>query len=190
MSDFNNNQCGSCYFLRDKRNDSIMFCGSCNEKGYCLQIRSYYYPDDSICSHYRNKDSYVPGNGCFITTIVCEMLCLDDKCNVLETLRGFRDNVMHKDEKYASLLHEYDTVGPQIAKELRDENDYELANAMLDYYILPTVCLVKEKKYDEAVNKYAKMTKALENYYGIQYNGEIEDKYNYVTGGHGVKVYV
>lgn len=36
----------------------------------------------------------------------------------LETMRNFRENVLQKDEKYKSLLVQYDIIGPKIAQYL------------------------------------------------------------------------
>lgn len=179
------NQCGSCYWLRDMNNDNIMFCGSSNEKGHCIYLKNCYYPDDQICSHYQNKESYVPGGGCYITTIICDILGYDDKCNILETLRSFRKDVMQKSPEYKELLYEYDTAGQQISQAIKEDTDLELINGMLDFYIIPTVNLIKEKNYSEAVLKYKNMTRSLENYYGIEYNGEVPTNYDYKNGGHG-----
>lgn len=178
-------ECGSCYWLRDMNNDNIMFDGPSNEKGHCIMQKSCYYPDDRTCSYYQNKASYVPGGGCFITTIVCDMLGFDDKCNILETLRGFRNNVMQKNPEYKDVLYEYDAVGPEIAKAIRDEEDFELINGMVDFYIIPTVNRIREKKYDDAVSIYKHMTKSLEAYYGIKYDVKAPDDYDYTNGGHG-----
>ena len=76
-------ECGSCYYLRDMDNDHHMFNGYSNDKGHCIYLGNCYYPDDNACSHHQSKDSYVPGSGCFITTIICDMLGFDDKCPIL-----------------------------------------------------------------------------------------------------------
>ena len=94
---------------------------------------------------------------------------------------------MQKDSKYRNILYEYDTVGPEIAKNVKDEEDFELVNGLVDFYIIPTVNLVREKKYDEAVSKYKTMTKSLEKYYGIEYTESAPITYDYTKGGHGVK---
>ena len=180
-------ECGSCYYLRDMKNDSVMFDGPSNEKGHCIYLKNCYYPDDSTCSYYKNKKEYVPGGGCYITTIVCDILGFDDKCNILETLRGFRKDVMQKSSEYKEILYEYDTAGPLISKSIKEDNDLELINGILDFYILPTINLIKNKKYNEAVNRYKTMTKSLENYYNIEYNDNLPLDYDYKTGGHGYK---
>ena len=179
------NKCGSCYWLRDMNDDNTMFCGTSNEKGHCIYLKNCYYPDDTICSYYQNKKSYVPGGGCYITTIICDMLGFDDKCNILETLRGFRKDVMQTSSEYKEVLYEYDTVGPKISKSIKEDKDLELINGMLDFYILPVVSLIKNKDYKEAIIRYQNMTKSLENYYGIEYTGEIPTNYDYKNGGHG-----
>ena len=172
-------------------------CGNCvnydyqgdNEKGYCSYYMTYYYPGET-CMHQepRQKSS---DSGCFITTIVCDLLGYKDDCDVLNTLRSFRDNVMQKNSEYKKMLFEYDFVGPEIAKNLKEEfeesEDKELVNAMYNFYILPTVELLKEDKQSEAVDKYVKMTNALRDYYGIKSVGEVPCCYDYTNGGHGVK---
>lgn len=163
------NQCGSCNYFE--------FEGD-NRKGYCSYYKAFYYPGDS-CSH------YTKGQSCYITTMICDMLGYSDNCEILNTLRGFRNDVMQKDPKYKEILFEYDTVGPHIANSIREERDYELINGLLDAYILPVVDEVREKKYDKAVDKYVKMTKALEDYYGLRFiQGDMKD-YDYTQGGHG-----
>ena len=113
------------------------------------------------------------------------MLGFDDKCNILETLRGFRKDVMQTSSEYKEVLYEYDTVGPKISKSIKEDKDLELINGMLDFYILPVVSLIKNKDYKEAIIRYQNMTKSLENYYGIEYTGEVPTNYDYKNGGHG-----
>ena len=184
---YNDQQCGSCYSLRSMEDDSIMFNGGCNEKGHCIVLKAVYYPDDNICSYYQNKEKFVPGGGCFITTIVCRMLGFDNNCGVLNTLRDFRNNVMQKDKKYKGILYEYDTVGPEIAEQLEAEGDMELVNAMYNFYIQPTARLIEEGKKEEAIARYTEMTKSLEDYYGLEFDGIVPNDYDYTKGGHGVK---
>lgn len=185
------NQCGTCLEFKDCRDYKTLFDEKASwayrEKGYCEVYKCCYYPDDSCSTYYRNKKGS-SSSGCFITTIVCDILGMEDNCGILNVLRSFRDNVMQKDEKYKTVLYEYDSVGPIISKNLEedfvDKEDKELPNAMLDYFILPTVDLVNNKKYDEAVIKYSKMVKSLKDYYCIN-NIEKVEGYDYKKGGHG-----
>lgn len=180
-------QCGSCKYLKDPRDTSRDYDEHDTCKGYCEIHKTYYYPDDKICSYYVNR------NGCFITTIVCKLLGYGDDCEILNTLRGFRTNIMQKDPKYKEMLYEYDTVGQQISNLLirdftkpKDELPDKFIVSLYNFYILPTANLVKEEKYDEAVEKYTKMTKSLEDYYSINVRQTVPQDYDYSQGGHGL----
>lgn len=171
-------------------------CGNCceydfqgdNYKGYCSYYREYYYPGES-CSHQSPRRSSSESSGCYITTIVCNILKYSDNCCTLNILRSFRNNVMQKDEKYKSMLFEYDTVGPKIAESLysdyQKDNDDELALSLYNNYIVPTAGLVVKKDYEQAVLKYQEMTRLLEEHYKIFANDVVPKNYDYTTGGHG-----
>ena len=175
--------CGSCINFEDKNGGPYDKTNADYIKGYCTWFKSYYYPDDQCDSHYRLRGG--SGGGCYITTIICEVLDQEDTCDSLETLRSFRNNVLQKDSKYSGILHEYDAVGPKIAQELRqEEKDF-----VLDLYhgfIVPIISDIKGKRNAEAVSKYIVMTRALEETYGISYENKIPVTYDYKQGGHGV----
>lgn len=191
---YSKNQCGSCFSLRDKDDDNTFFEGTAYEKGYCLELRSYYYPDDKICSYYKDRETYIPGTGCYITTIICGKLGLPDNCGVLTTLRHFRNDIMQKDPKYKEILYEYDEVGPKIAecikKEFTNPEPDELLIVYYNFYLQPTARLVDEKKYDEAIARYVEMTNSLKEYFNIEEVEKVPEEYDYTQGGHGyVKKY-
>lgn len=173
-------QCGNCEYYE--------FEGK-NTKGHCSYFGCYYYPDDK-CSHQKNVKTYgYEGSPCYITTMMCGILGFEDNCEILNTLRSFRNDVMQKDEKYKDMLFEYDTVGPEIARNLYDEftnnQDKELVINMFNFYIQPTALLIKENKYDEAVERYSEMTNALKDYYGLTTKEKMPSDYDYKNGGHG-----
>ena len=85
-------QCGGCVYY-DFQGDY--------KKGYCSWYRSYYYPGDN-CSHQKPVNAT---SGCYITTIVCDVLGLDDDCSLLNNLRSFRDNILQKDAKFTPLTY-------------------------------------------------------------------------------------
>ena len=174
-------------------------CGSCGyytfegdgNKGYCSYYRAYYYPGDG-CSHYvKGGMADSSGSSCYITTIVCDLMGFSDDCGELNILRGFRDNIMQKNNNYAQLLYQYDTVGPKIAgcleaqfKNNSEEPD-EMIVGLFNFYIQPTVWLIENKQYDAAVNRYTELTTSLMEYYGIRELPEIDPNYDYTQGGHG-----
>ena len=194
--DYSENECGSCEFLRDEHSDTKYFDADNLHKGHCVARGTYEYPDSKRCTDYKkqgtDREMYIPtSTGCYITTIVCDLMGLKDNCGILETLRGFRNNVMQKDSKYKETLYEYDIVGPQIAKYLMEDysksEDKEEIIELFNFFILPTVRYINEKNYPEAVDRYTQLTEALIDKYGIERVKEVPEDYDYTKGGHGVK---
>lgn len=175
-------KCGSCINFEDNSGDKYDKSNADYVKGYCTWYRCYYYPDDSCDSHYHKRDS--SNNSCFITTMICNKLGFSDDCDSLNTLRGFRNNVLQKNSEYQELLYEYDVVGPKIAQYLIIEDNSFIGN-LYQYFIEPIVAFVKEKSNQEAINKYVEMTTFLEDYYGIDSTLNIPTFYDYTKGGHG-----
>ncbi len=202
-------QCGSCGRFQDK-SKNIPYDTRNSEyiKGFCNWYRSYYYPTESNCDHYVGRSS--SSGGCYITSIVCDVLGYSDNCDVLTTLRNFRNNVLQKDEKYISLLYQYDTLGPLIADSIADNYvdnrkrgyypaksimgqylqscDKTFIRGIYDSFILPIVGFIKNGDNDKAVSQYIRMTSFLQECYGIDYDEEIPSNYDFQNGGHGVNV--
>lgn len=154
---------------------------------YC---KNYNY---NQCSIYKSKN---PSSGCFITTVVCEILHKKDNCELLSNLRNFRDNVLQKDEKYYEYLQDYDNIGPIIADKLRRDKDREnVAKVIYNNGLLPINESLNNNEYDKACEKYYVMTLLLINYYGLKHvynlgkdSGEYYKNFEVVTSGHGKKL--
>lgn len=156
-----------------------------NVKGYCDYYRCYYYPTDN-CSHYKNAEST---STCYVTTVVCDILGYGDNCGVLNTLRDLR-YTMQDDKKYAGLLYEYDTVGPKIAKDIKEEynktKDEEMWIQFFNFYIQKSASLYSEGKTEEAVIRYKEMFMSLKEYYGYkELPYIIPQDYDLKNSGHG-----
>ena len=171
----------------------------CNVGRYrCDRKYEYHYADDlecySFCHHkyssddvirYRSESvkksvindskSYRDG-GCYITTMLVNILNLNDDDMIMDTMRYFRSGVLQKDNKYARLLFEYDFLGPRIATALaNDKNNVMVSKKMFKNFITPIILDIDGKKYEDAIVKYANMTEVLRLYYGI----EEVDEYSY-----------
>ena len=153
---------------------------------YYKYCRNYDYSD---CPIYKQTST----SGCYITTIVCNVLGKKDDDSVLQNLRVFRDTVLQKDEKYFNILKEYDTIGPIIA-DCRANDKFREVIALETYQksILPIHYLIHHKKYEEAITRYHLMTQLLIDYYGLneEYNIIKSKNYNYEDfipeqAGHG-----
>lgn len=101
-------------------------------------------------------------SGCYITTIVCDILGFSDDCTTLMVLRKFRDNIMKHDNKYHSILEEYDRLGPRISECIsKDMEKQELAQRLYNKYLIPTTQLINNHQYTEAVSCYKQMVNEL-----------------------------
>lgn len=134
-------------------------------------------------------------SGCFITTICCNILNMEDNDKFLNDFRSFRDNVLQQNSKYFYILKIYDTVGPDIAYEINNDKDKEkIAKGLYENALKPIHTHILSKDYDAAADKYYTMTLMLVNYYGYikDYNclidadfGFTKDEFNPKKSGHG-----
>ena len=157
-----------------------------SDDNYYRYCRDYNY---SECSIYKAKESSV----CFITTIACQILGINDDNPLLNNLRNFRNNILQKNLTYYNILKEYDTIGPLIADCIINDKDKEtLAQNIYQKALIPINNLILNNEYDTAIEKYYILTLLLINYYGLkhEYNHTKDNNYNYENfnpslAGHG-----
>ena len=161
------NNCAACTYL----NDNLW----CEKKG-----ESHSGSDrkcDSFCEAYGRSTSErenfyesSPSSGCYLTTIMCQILKYPDDNHYLKTLRNFRDTIMQPDPNCLPLLLTYDIIGPSIAKKLAlDPRRISIATAFFND-ISDAVSAIEEKDYDSAIDKYVTMTSNLAKNLGIDAN--------------------
>jgi hypothetical protein len=95
--------------------------------------------------------------GCFLTTAACEYKGLPDDCELLKTLRKFRDEKVPKD-----LVDKYYRISPSIAQKVRgDEKQLEYV------YSTAKKCesLINEGKSNQAITEYELMVTNLSRLY-------------------------
>ena len=186
-------QCGSCIHLEPETRSGFTYY--CNSKRRYMKLEDTCLPgtffSPAMYEEDKGRDLEAlykrdnPSGVCYITTIMCEILGFPDNYKDLEILRNFRDNVLQRDLRYISILMEYDVIGPEIAKNLKnDENAINIAKNFTNYYIAPIIVLIEEKYYDEAIAKYVEMVNVLKNMYGLKLEDNVID-YDYSRGGHG-----
>lgn len=169
------NFCAACTYLGNEAN--------CYGKYYCDRNGEYRYANDNKC--YNFCEAYSRSNSsrqnmfensrshstCYLTTIMCKILGYEDNNYYLNTLRGFRDNVMKTNPNYIPLLLTYDIVGPMIAYEIaNDKNNKEIAEVFFERYITKAVAAIEEEKNNEAIIIYKAMTSSLAEKYNINMN--------------------
>ncbi|MGG9971664.1 hypothetical protein ACQ33O_07700 [Ferruginibacter sp. SUN002] len=104
--------------------------------------------------------------GCFLTTACVEHKKMADNCTELTALRFLRDEHMLKNENSISLISDYKIYGPQIVNAINAcDNKNEIYDYMFHRMIRPSVALVKEGRFTEAIEYYKIFTQALAEKY-------------------------
>lgn len=152
-------ECKDCeYFDKNDTYGSVWDSAKkyrCKKKnGRVYSDDAYVYADDATCREFKSKGS----SDCYITTIVCEILGYSDDCELLQTLRSFRDNYLKNNlnhPEYLFLLKEYDAIGPLVCNEIRKEKkNFLQCLGLMQCFLIPCVQAIKANNYDEAVSIY------------------------------------
>lgn len=174
---------------------------TCSVTGKKETISSSYY--NQYCRYdYKRRDcplykKYGPyeSSGCFITTVVHNILGNPDNCRVLNDFRNFRDNILQKNPQYREGLKEYDGIGPEIACQItHDKEAKDMAEMTYELDLLKVHKYYLQGEYDKAYQYYCKMTQDLISYYGLDLLYEQLKKsnfgfehFNQTLAGHGNK---
>lgn len=168
--------------ITSSRGDIFMadYCGNCahydlnqkeywGDRYYCTKTCKYKESNDKACYNFveRPEKGYQPA-GCFITTAVCEVLGYSDDCEILLTLRNFREKYLKTTKEGRAILQEYDQIGPIISYYLRKEPMID-SIILTTKYIIPCVDLIKKQKYFAAVLLYISMVQSLKEKYKLTY---------------------
>ena len=129
-------------------------------------------------------------SGCYITTVICDILGYNDNCETLNMLRLFRENILKCDFKYTDLLLQYDLVGPEISAHLKTmEDNYEYSLKLYHSFLIPCVYAIKEGYVDEAVKIYKNMVTTLCETFNIELVSPKRDmEYDVRTLGKGKRL--
>ncbi len=165
------NYCGTCAWLDTSNKERY----TSKNRYYCKKRGNYFELTDISCYNYINDPSkgiktgtYTPA-GCYITTIICNILGYDDNCELLTTLRNFRDKYLKLNINYLPLLIEYDYIGPIISQKIYNAKDnYSLSLNLLKNFLLPCFKLIKDKNYEEAIKEYINMVNYLKEIFNIK----------------------
>lgn len=170
------NYCGECTYLDLNTGDIYgkFYCDKKYERHLATDpecgrfCKAYSRDSGTIQNAYRYSNEHSSSGGCYLTTMLCNILGMPDNNIYLETMRNFRKNVLQKDEKYKSLLVEYDIIGPKIAEALNNDPQKEtIAQKYFNSYILAIIYNINNKNYDIAVFTYKNMTNLLKYFYGL-----------------------
>lgn len=169
------NNCGECTYLDLDTGDIYgkFYCDKKWERHLATDpecgsfCRAYSRDSGTIKNAYRYSNDH-SSSGCYLTTILCNILGMCDNNIFLQTMRNFRKNVLQENEKYKSLLVEYDIIGPKIAEYLINDPAKEtIAHNIFVQYIVPIINLINTKQYSLAVIFYMNMVNSLKTIYNL-----------------------
>lgn len=187
--------CSECTYLKidGDKNYGKFWCENMKEWKYASSKKCDYYCDaysrrssDANAAYKYSEDSKKPD--CYLTTIICDILAMDDNNIYLNNMRSLRNNYLQKNEKGLEILLQYDIVGPQISKLISsDSGKFNIAYTLFNKYISPITLDIIDKRYEDAIIRYQEMTNKLIKYYNLDNNFEIGiDKIEPSLSGHGV----
>lgn len=191
------NYCSECTYLDLDTGDIYgkFWCDGKLERHLANELACYrfckaYNRNSSVAdSAYNYSIEHSSSSGCYLTTMICNILKFPDNNKFLNTMRDFRNNVLQNDENYKPLLVEYDIIGPKISEAIsNDPLNKLIASKYLQKFIIPIVLLIEHQKTDIAVNLYKNMTNELKTLYNINSpisNLEI-DTADIKESGHGI----
>lgn len=142
------------------------------DRYWCKEKRRYVEPTDSSCYYFledksKSQSGGYQQSGCYITTIVVNILGYADDCELLTTLRSFRDNILKLNPDYLPILIEYDRVGPIISEYLRMKNDQKFCLELVQNFLIPCTKLIQEGHVEAAVETYKNMVLFLKETFEI-----------------------
>ncbi len=190
--------CSECTYLNlDKEydtSDGRFWCETKLEWHYaneaaCYRYCTAYSRNSSVARSYKeHSEACQQSSGCFITTVIVNILKQNDRSIAMEKLRAFRDNILKKNDKYKKVLVEYDLIGPIVATKLSaDSNALQISKNLYNLGIKNVIKLIDKGLFDEAVSLYADMTELLKIGYNIKTNITKEEIENcdLKASGHG-----
>mgnify|MGYP000384733106 len=141
-------------FYCTKKNDYV------SDDEYYKYCRNYDYDD---CPVYRNESAY---GGCFLTSACVEAMGLSDDCDELMTLRAFRDTWLANQPGGKAEIQSYYRIAPEVVHTIQKREDRQgIFQKIYDEMVCPCVERIKEKRYEEAWERYRDMTEKLQKEY-------------------------
>lgn len=102
---------------------------------------------------------------CYISSACCQYLGLPDNCDVLETLRKYRDNVLILTDEGKRDIEAYYQQAPTIVRRLESlANCEQVYSVIYRNYLVPAVQLIQAGKNDEAHCIYRTLVSDLTRY--------------------------
>lgn len=132
---------------------------------YCMKKRDYVKEDDyyKYCRKYDYADCPTykgdSSGGCYLTSACMYAKGLPDDCYELEILRQYRDTWLKDSEEGRNVIEQYYEIAPKIVSAINETMDSKAIYDMIyEKMVKPCVAFVEQKKYQEVLELYRRMT--------------------------------
>ena len=117
----------------------------------------------------RTSSSYtVESSWCFLTTATCEVKGYPDDCEVLNTFRAYRDNILRNERGGEALIAEYYSIAPEIVRRIENsDNPMQTYNLMWDEYLYPCYNMLLKQDYSGAKVLYIELVGMLDRKFQV-----------------------
>lgn len=106
--------------------------------------------------------------GCFLTTATCRVMGFADDCDVLETYRWYRDNVLTKENDGLDIISQYYKVAPVIVQHIDAlPESHSMYRNMWENYLEPGYKMVLKKDFIKAKELYISLVTMLMEHFHI-----------------------
>ena len=129
--------------------------------GSCRLLKIY-VPVEYRCSDWESKNGN--GDGCYITTAVCESLGKPDDCYELNAFRNFRDEYLKSQSDGAELIEKYYQTAPEIVSRINaDPNSESIYSEIWKKYLSECLSMIESGNNSRCREIYIDMMQELQN---------------------------
>ncbi len=145
--------------ITSRRRSAVVYPAQC-----LYTIEGDDYEDNGIAVVCRGQGGYVAaaapagrrrGKRCYLTTATCQTMGLPDHCEALNTLRGFRDDILMQTPQGCRDVDQYYQVAPRIVEAIDQHPDAaSIYQAIYHQTVRPSVEAIKRGQHQSAYEIY------------------------------------
>lgn len=140
------------YYSKSNRKGGSKVKGvSCKKNELVLNSTRKPVEDIELCEQIKKSTS----SGCFITTVVCKGIGLEDDCEYLQTLRRFRDEQLLRTQAGKEKVQQYYQLAPELADKLEQLPEFcNITQKLFTQFVVPCCKFIRAKHFQKAEAHY------------------------------------
>ncbi|MBU76293.1 MAG: hypothetical protein CMK63_04770 [Pseudoalteromonadaceae bacterium] len=148
------------YYSKSNRKGGSKVKGvSCKKNELVLNSTRKPVEDIELCEQIKKSTS----SGCFITTVVCKGIGLEDDCEYLQTLRRFRDVQLLRTQAGKEKVQQYYQLAPELADKLEQLPEFcNITQKLFTQFVVPCCKFIRAKQFQKAEAHYQLFLQAVQ----------------------------